>query len=92
MGEVPEPPMTGLAPLLTVLHPTILRTVMLMLPSGGWPPPAGGPSTWLINACRNPSTVTTPPPKGSVLTLSKIGMVTIELLVVTRVPLCCFIW
>ena len=37
MGELPEPPTTGLAPLLTVLHPTILSTVMLMLPSGGWP-------------------------------------------------------
>jgi len=57
MGEVPEPPMTGGAPLFDELQPTMLRTVMLMLPGGG----AGlGPpmSTWLMNACTKPTTVT----------------------------------
>ncbi len=65
MGEVPAPPTTGAAPLFAVLQPTMLSTVMLMLPAGGGelPPPVPS-STWLMKACRNPSSVTAPPPRG----------------------------
>src|SRR5579863_7550663 len=80
MGEVPAPPTTGGAPLLVALQPAILSTVMLMLPAGARPVPE---SIWLMNACKYPTTETVPPVAGKTLALSRIGMVTIELLVVT---------
>jgi len=81
MGEVPETPITGLAALRVELQPTMLTTVMLMLPAGGWPIEPGAGSTWLMNACRNPTTVTVLPALRTVSAIT--GMVTIELLLLT---------
>jgi hypothetical protein len=86
MGEVPEPPTTGFAPLSMLLQPEMLRTVMLISPGVGGP---GLGSIWLMKACMKPTTVTAPGLTGKVLgamLVSIIGMVTIELEVVTRFP------
>ena len=89
MGEVPAPPTTGFAPLLVALQPAMLRTVMLMSPR--LVPPQVPSWTQFINACINPITVT-----GLVVVekqfkpahVSMMGMVTMELLVATKLPLC----
>src|ERR1039458_7257991 len=82
MGEVPAPPMTGVAPLSLLLQPEMLSTVMLMLPGSGGPGPG---FTWLMKACMYPTTVTAPGLGGRGV-LSIMGMVTMELDVVTRLP------
>jgi len=85
---VPEPT-TGFAALGVWLHPAMLSTVMLMSPRSEF---GGGKGwTWLMNACMNPTTVTAV--AGQVEAVwSMIGIVTIELLVVTRFPVCGPLW
>src|SRR5580700_3896611 len=89
-GEVPEPT-TGFAPVGVVLQPTMLSTVTLMSPRYVPPFPSW---TWLINACMNPTMVTpyVPVEWKFAAVLSMIGIVTIELLVVTTFPACGPLW
>jgi hypothetical protein len=91
MGEVPGP-MTGFAALGVKLQPAILSTVTLMSPMVV----TGSVPSWtqLMNACMNPTTVT---PYGLfawefAAVLSMIGIVTIELLVVTTFVFCGPLW
>jgi hypothetical protein len=83
--------MTGFAALGVELQPAILSTVTLMSPRFVPPFPSW---TWFINACMNPTTVT---PYGLfawefAAVLSMIGIVAIELLVVTTFVFCGPLW
>ena len=88
MGEVPEP-ITGFAAVGESLQPAIFSTVMLTSPAVV----LGIDPSWtsLMKACMNPTMVT---PFGVALKVvgSMIGIVTIELLVVTRFPFCGPLW
>jgi hypothetical protein len=84
-------PMTGFAALGVLLQPAMLSTVTLMSPRFVPPFPSW---TWLINACMNPNTVTPYVPFNWKFAgvLSMIGIVTIELLVVTTFVFCGPLW
>ena len=85
MGDAPLPPTTGLLAFGVALQPITFMT--LIDTSARCLGPRS--STEMTNACRNPTTVTG---YGGVvligLVVSMIGMVTIELLVETKLPDC----
>src|SRR5580704_14732109 len=79
-GEDPDAPTTGATPTFVelLLQPTMLSTWTWISP--GWAPPW----TSSMNACKYPSIVTFPPVAGIGPVVSTIGIVTMELLVVTK--------
>lgn len=76
IGDVPIPPTTGGFELGVLLQPAMFKTVILMSPGLLTPGPG---STQLMKACRKPTIFT----GGIAEVVSMIGMVTIELLVLT---------